>query len=174
LSPQLIDRPLPRPPVVPQWGPSTIYGNPKRGSGILHNELYIGRMVWNKLRYLKDPDTGKRVSRHNPESKWVISQVPVLRVVDDELRQAVQARHARVQKQWKTAEPGRRFRQFVRPKYLFSGMTRCGACGAGFVVYYRDRLGCFGTRERGTCTNKLTIRVRKSRRVCLRRCRKSC
>ena len=48
------------------WGPSTIYGNPKRGTGILHNELYIGRMVWNKLRYLKDPDTGKRVSRHNP------------------------------------------------------------------------------------------------------------
>ena len=30
-------------------------------------------------------------------------------------------------------------------------------CGAGFVVYYRDRLGCFGTRERGTCTNTLTI-----------------
>jgi DNA invertase Pin-like site-specific DNA recombinase len=24
------------------WGPSTIYGNPKRGTGILHNELYIG------------------------------------------------------------------------------------------------------------------------------------
>ncbi|MCC6163751.1 MAG: zinc ribbon domain-containing protein [Acidobacteria bacterium] len=36
-------------------------------------------------------------------------------------------------------------------------MTKCGECGAGFVVYYRDRLGCFGTRERGTCTNKLTI-----------------
>ena len=139
------------------WAPSTIHGNPKRGSGILHNELYIGRMVWNKLRYLKDPDTGKRVSRHNPESEWVISQVPALRIVDDELWQAVQARYARVQKQWKTAEPGLRFRQFVRPKYLFTGMTRCGVCGAGFVVYYRDRLGCFGTRERGTCTNKLTI-----------------
>jgi len=26
-------------------------------------------MVWNKLRYLKDPDTGKRVSRPNPESE---------------------------------------------------------------------------------------------------------
>ncbi|MCC7124878.1 MAG: recombinase family protein [Acidobacteria bacterium] len=139
------------------WAPSTIYGNPKRGTGILHNELYIGRMVWNKLRYLKDPDSGKRVSRPNPESEWVISQVPALRIVDDELWQAVQARYARVQKQWKTAEPGLRFRQFVRPKYLFTGMTRCGVCGAGFVVYYRDRLGCFGTRERGTCTNKLTI-----------------
>lgn len=114
-------------------------------------------MVWNKLRYLKDPDSGKRVSRPNPESDWVISQVPALRIVDDELWRAVQARYARVQKQWKTAEPGKRFRQFVRPKYLFTGMTKCGVCGAGFVVYYRDRLGCFGTRERGTCTNTLTI-----------------
>ena len=50
------------------WSSSTIHGNPKRGTGILHNELYIGRMVWNKLRYLKDPDTGKRVSRQNPAS----------------------------------------------------------------------------------------------------------
>jgi len=139
------------------WAPSTIYGNPKRGSGILHNELYIGRMVWNKLRYLKDPDTGKRVSRPNPEGEWVISQVPALRIVDNELWQAVQARYARVQKRWSAAEPAKRFNQFIRPKYLFTGMTKCGGCGAGFVVYYRDRLGCFGTRERGTCTNKLTI-----------------
>lgn len=139
------------------WGPSTIYGNPKRGTGILHNELYIGRLVWNKLRYLKDPDTGKRVSRPNPEAEWVISQVPALRIVDDEQWAAVQARYATVQKKWKTAEPSKRFRQFVRPKYLFTGMTKCGVCGAGFVVYYRDRLGCFGTRERGTCTNTLTI-----------------
>ena len=31
------------------WGPSTIHGNPKRGTGILNNELYIGRLVWNRL-----------------------------------------------------------------------------------------------------------------------------
>ena len=48
-------------------------------------------------------------------------------------------------------------RPVLRPKYLFSGLTKCGECGAGFVVYSRDHLGCFGTRERGTCTNKLTI-----------------
>jgi hypothetical protein len=45
------------------WSPSTIHGNPARGTGILNNELYIGRLVWNRLRYVKDPDTGKRVSR---------------------------------------------------------------------------------------------------------------
>ncbi len=38
-----------------------------RGTGILNNELYIGRLVWNRLRYVKDPATGKRVSRLNPE-----------------------------------------------------------------------------------------------------------
>ena len=47
--------------------------------------------------------------------------------------------------------------QFRQPKYLFSGLTKCGECGAGFIVYSRDQLGCFGTRDRGTCTNELTI-----------------
>jgi site-specific DNA recombinase len=139
------------------WSPSTIHGNPKRGLGILHNELYIGRMVWNRQRFLKDPDTGKRVTRLNPESEWVISDVPHLRIIDDELWNGVQARYATVQHKWSKAPEGRRFNQFRQPKYLFSGLTKCGECGAGFVVYSRDHLGCFGTRDRGTCTNKLTI-----------------
>jgi len=33
---------------------------------LLNNELYIGRLVWNRLRYVKNPATGKRVSRLNP------------------------------------------------------------------------------------------------------------
>jgi hypothetical protein len=44
------------------WSPSTIYGNATRGTGILNNELYVGRLLWNRLRYVKNPDTGKRVS----------------------------------------------------------------------------------------------------------------
>lgn len=139
------------------WSPSTIHGNPKRGIGILHNELYIERLVWNRQRFLKDPDTGKRVTRLNPESKWVITSVPHLRIVDDELWSSVQARYATIQRHWTKAPEGRRFNQFRRPKYLFSGLTKCGECGAGYVVYSRDHLGCFGTRDRGTCTNKLTI-----------------
>ena len=31
------------------------------------NELYRGRLVWNRLRYMKDPDTGKRRSRANTD-----------------------------------------------------------------------------------------------------------
>ena len=67
------------------WGPSTIHGNPKRGNGILNNELYVGRLVWNRQRFVKDPDTGKRVSRLNPEGEWVVQDVPELRIVDQAL-----------------------------------------------------------------------------------------
>ncbi|QCO57755.1 hypothetical protein EOK75_18900 (plasmid) [Pseudorhodobacter turbinis] len=37
-------------------GPSTIMGNWKRGTGILNNELYVGKLLWNRQAYIKDPD----------------------------------------------------------------------------------------------------------------------
>jgi hypothetical protein len=58
------------PPGRTVWNPSTIHGNYSRGTGILNNELYVGRMVWNRLRYVKDADSGKRVSRLNPPAEW--------------------------------------------------------------------------------------------------------
>jgi DNA invertase Pin-like site-specific DNA recombinase len=61
------------------WGPSTIFGNWRRGTGILNNELYIGRLVWNRQRFVKDPVTGKRQARPNPEAAWIIEDVPDLR-----------------------------------------------------------------------------------------------
>jgi site-specific DNA recombinase len=45
-----------------------------------------------------------------------------------------------------------------RPQYLFSGLSKCGVCGAGFIMAGRNRLACFGAREKGTCSNHLTLR----------------
>ncbi|TCS26427.1 DNA invertase Pin-like site-specific DNA recombinase, partial [Acetobacter aceti NBRC 14818] len=36
-----------------EWGPSTIHGNRERGTGILNNEMYVGRLVWNRQRFIK-------------------------------------------------------------------------------------------------------------------------
>ena len=138
------------------WNPSTIHGNPARGTGILNNELYVGRLVWNRLRYVKDPDTGKRVSRPNPSSAWVTTAVPHLRIVDDDLWDQVKARQVEMRRVTSNGDP-KRFNQARRPKYLFSGLTKCAECGGGYVMYWRDRLACFGARSRGTCTNRLTI-----------------
>jgi site-specific DNA recombinase len=63
-----------------------------RAAGLINNELYIGKLVWNRLRYVKDPATGKRVSRINPRDKWITTEVPELRIVDDALWRAAKAR----------------------------------------------------------------------------------
>jgi len=67
------------------WTDTTIRGRATRGIGILNNEFYVGRLVWNRLRYIKDPDTGRRVSRPNPKSDWIVQDVPDLRIIDDAL-----------------------------------------------------------------------------------------
>jgi site-specific DNA recombinase len=51
------------------WGDTTIRGHACRGNGVVNNELYAGVLVWNRQRFIKDPNTGKRVSRPNPEAK---------------------------------------------------------------------------------------------------------
>ena len=47
--------------------------------------VFCGRIVWNRQRFIKDPDTGKRVSRPNPEEEWITRDVPELRIVGNRL-----------------------------------------------------------------------------------------
>jgi site-specific DNA recombinase len=137
------------------WSPSTIYGNHQRGTGILNNELYVGRLVWNRLRDIKNPDTGKRVSRLNPTSEWLSKDVPRLRIVPEEILTAAKARQKYARHTMKTAGA---IGAAKRPQYLFSGLTKCGICGAGFIMSGKNRLGWFGARDQGRCDNHLTIR----------------
>ncbi|WP_286828276.1 MULTISPECIES: recombinase family protein [Kordiimonas] len=139
------------------WGPSTINGNLSRGTGILNNELYIGRLVWNRLRYIKDPDTGKRVSRMNPEEDWIAQEVPELRIIEDALWQKVKERQNKVRTRYLAKTPRNKLTAMKRPKYLFSGMIRCGQCGGGFTIAYRQMYGCASVKNKGTCSNHMTV-----------------
>lgn len=141
-----------------QWGPSTINGNSKRGTGLLNNELYVGRLIWNRLRYVKDPTTGKRRSKPNPEDAFVSKDVPHLRIVPEALWDAVKARQ---QQRTRNTRPNRDHRGFwthQRPRYLLSGLMKCGACGSSYTKYGQNRFACAAVRDRGTCSNRLTIR----------------
>ncbi len=142
-------------PTGTTWYPSVLQGTASTASGILNNELYIGRLVWNRQRYLKDPETGRRQKRLNPPEAQVISEVPHLRIIDQDVWQAVKARQAITRRAMALHPRPERHR---RPKYLFSGLTACGACGGAYVMYSHDHLACAASRERGTCTNRVTIR----------------
>ena len=125
------------------WGASTISGNAARGTGILNNELYIGRLVWNKLRYIKDPETGRRVSRLNEPSRWVVKEMPELRIVE---RDRVKARRDSMRCD---RRPDVRSRPCDRrrPRYLLSGLVVCGACGGRYTKI--NLFGCASARNKG-------------------------
>ena len=140
------------------WGPSTIYGNWRRGTGLLNNELYVGRLVWNRQRFVKDPSTGKRQARLNPRDEWVIQEVPELRIVDDALWDAVKARQKHIRHDLTHDGAGVRSERARRPAYLLSNLIKCGVCDGGFSKVSTHHYGCSNARNRGTCPNLLTIR----------------
>lgn len=144
-------------PLGKPWGPSTIYGNWRRGTGILNNELYLGRIIWNRLRYLKDPSTGKRVSKLNARSEWIIKENPELQIVSQELWDRAKVRQSTIRTRIET-NAGVRSERARRGTYLFSGMIRCGVCGGGFIMANTIHYGCNNARTKGTCSNKLSIR----------------
>jgi hypothetical protein len=48
-----------------------------------------------------------------------------------------------------------------RPRYLVSGLAKCGMCGGGYVKISQNLFGCAAARNKGTCNNRLNIRIDK-------------
>lgn len=143
------------------WRDTSIRGEARRGTGILNNELYVGVRVWNHRHTVKDPSTGKTVTRLNPQSEWVRSEVPHLRIVSDELWQAVKREQQRLAERYagvKQAAQKRALHDARRPAYLLSGLLECGVCGERYAIVVTERYGCVGRYRRGTCTNNRTIK----------------
>jgi DNA invertase Pin-like site-specific DNA recombinase len=127
------------------WTQSTIHGDRRAGDGLLHQELHVGVRVFNRRRFRKDPDTGRRSSILNPRESWIRQPAPELAIVDGDLWARVQAKAAAL------AElPRGRAR---RPTRLLSGLIRCTVCGGGMTLQGRGTYGCSAHRERGTCGN---------------------
>lgn len=144
-------------PRAKTWTASTISGNWKRGTGILNNELYIGKLVWNRQKFVKDPETGKRQARPNPPEAWIIEEVPDLRIIDDDLWEAVKQRQGATRKRVLESPRRNGFGLARRPTYLFSGVLKCSCCGAGYTLMNKVKYGCSAARNRGTCENRALI-----------------
>jgi site-specific DNA recombinase len=90
---------------------------------MLGNERYIGKVVWNRSGWHRDPDTGKRIAVARPESEWVVTSGPA--IVDIATWEQVRA----------ATNPRRSFGGGPGggPKYLLSGILTCGVCGRKLV-----------------------------------------
>jgi DNA invertase Pin-like site-specific DNA recombinase len=134
------------------WSASTLNGDRRARDGLLHQSLYAGERIFNRRKFRKHPDTGRRSSVLNPEAEWIRMPAPELRLIDEALWARVQARNAAL-----SATPGPYAR---RPRRLLSGLIRCGACGAAMTLQDRLRYVCSGRRERGTCDNAVYAHAR--------------
>jgi site-specific DNA recombinase len=145
------------------WNASTINGSRRRGTGILGNRLYAGEIVWNRVRMVKDPETGRRVSRLNPQEAWERVAVPHLAIVERDTFAAVtELRPQNHVPPWEARAP----------RHLLSGLLSCGSCGSGMAIHDRDRSGrrrvrCVRHREGGSCRHSRTYYLDTIERVVL-------
>lgn len=101
------------------WSPSTI-------RSIVTNPRYRGLVPWNRMQKTYRGGTKVRVERDPDE--WMLIPAPELRIVSDELWAAANARR-----------PGRALASGGKrvgrpPKFLLSGLLRCGKCGGSMQV----------------------------------------
>ena len=142
------------------WCRTAIYGDRRSGVGILNNPLYLGKYIWNRSKWVKDPDTGRRRRIERPQSEWVINDMPELRIIDEDLARRVEARLEETRHQSRARKRAGKGTGGRRPKYLFSGLLKCGVCGANYVMANNVTYACAGRRDRGghVCDNDLHVR----------------
>jgi hypothetical protein len=84
-------------------------------------------------------------------------EVPELRIIEDNLWEAVKKRQSGIRADILTDERPNGFGRARRATYLFSGLLKCGCCGAGYTLMNKSKYGCSASRNRGTCSNRQLI-----------------
>ena len=147
------------------WSSSVLHGDLQHATGMLSNPIYIGRAIWNRREWVLNPETKRRVPRLRPESEWIVTEQPDLRIIPQTLWDQVRQRQ-------KAQALGQLTNGRVRvgrgPKYLLSGVLKCDECDSNFVVSDYYRYACGGHLNRGASVCKNDLRV--SRKLVEERC----
>ncbi|MFO0608955.1 MAG: recombinase family protein [Polyangiales bacterium] len=131
---------------------------------MLRNRSYIGEWTFKRREWVKVPGTGRRRPRDRDPGEVLHLARPQLRVVEQELWDAVQARLAIVRATYTRASDGQPKGKAAPGRqndYLFSGLLVCDHCGAPLVIvggsstrYYR----CGDAHKRRTCPSRASLR----------------
>ena len=136
------------------WSNSAIDGDRRKGTGLLNQEKYIGRHLWNRSAWPKDPEQdGKQVRRERPPEEWVVSTVPLPPIVLQELWEAAKAR------QRQRSRGGPQSAAHWRDRRLLSGLLVCSQCGGNYVLRGANTYCCATRQNRGrvVCDCMVTV-----------------
>ena len=133
---------------------------------IIHNQRYLGKVIWSRQHKVRDPRTGRRAFRSKEGERPIEgADCPHLRIVSDELWSRVQARMDFVKRTYGGMRTGLVRTSVMNAPYVFSGLLRCSSCGANMqIVAGRGRnhksqtYGCPMNHQRSTCSNRIRVR----------------
>ena len=69
-----------------------LHGDLQHATGMLANPIYIGKVIWNRREWVLNPETKRRVPKMRPESEWIVTEQPELRIIPQALWNRVQDR----------------------------------------------------------------------------------
>jgi DNA invertase Pin-like site-specific DNA recombinase len=144
-----------------KWRRWRILGYEETDSGILRSECYIGKIIYNRTKSTFNPETKKRIRIVRPQSEWIKSYVPTLRIIDDELwekAQKIKSELSTINKVCKIAERKEKKGKggLTNPTYnqtALTGFVYCGICGGQKTIGKFKRYICNNNRYAKTCKN---------------------
>lgn len=118
---------------------------------MLLNERYIGRWTYGEREWVKAPGSNARRPKERRGGPLLTQERPELALVDASTWAAVQARFSQRDGLARTA----------RVNYPLSGILYCSLCGGLMTCVGGKvrRYGCVFARKRGTCANRMSLRV---------------
>jgi len=141
------------------WCHSAIQGWADARTGLLNNEKYIGRLIWNRTHRPRDPERdGKKTLRLAGRDEWTVVEAPELRIIPQGLWEAVKRRqHAR-----SLAANGTR--AVARTVRLLTGFLRCAKCGGALSIRGASTYRCAARYDRGqsVCDAAVSVNARRA------------
>ena len=148
-----------------RWMQSCVYA-------MLRNRIYIGEVLWNRRQSRKRVRSGKRSFAARPKEDWITQRDESLRIVGDDLWEAVHARISR-----RTREIGAAVKRGLSnnqaiavgkgrsAKYLLSTLLVCEACGSKLVIAGAKgaSYACSGWLNGGEAACPSRIRVKREK-----------
>jgi site-specific DNA recombinase len=141
------------------WKRNAIMGGRAKQEGILRNEIYLGRLVFNRSHVVRDPVTSRKRQILNPEHEWTRVEVPHLRIIDDATWERIRLRD----QQRPQADKAKRDKAEPRilsshNQHAMTGWVKCGWCGGPKSLANDSRYLCSTHRYAHKCKNSRGVK----------------
>jgi site-specific DNA recombinase len=159
---------IPTPRGNTEWNHNSIAARSKAKGGMIDCQLYAGRLVWNVHRSVLNPETGRKIQRRSKPEDVMVTEVPHLRIIDEDLWN--RAHKVQAERASPSSYAPRRPTTNIKTKenHVLGGLLVCERCGQHMVVMQTTaddaRVACSAASLRSTCEHKRSYSMKELER----------